>query len=438
MKRRRQPVIALLVASTLALAGCGAVAETTSTPSTTVSTSSADFWDSTTVHTISVDVDADTLAGVLETYETTGEKEWVEADVTIDGVTYTDVGLKLKGNSSLRGISADEDPSTIPWVIRLDKFIDGQSHEGITEFVVRGNSSETSLNEAVALDLLDLAGLAAEQASATRFTIGGSTSLRLVVENPSDSWNDTTLQATALYKAETGGDYSYRGTDPEAYADVFDQEAGADDLTPLISFLQFINESDDATFAAELSEHLDVDAFATYLAYQDLVDNSDDIDGPGNNSYLAYDADTGLMTVVNWDLNLAYGASPTSDDAMAGGAGGGGRAPAAGGADATTTAPGGGPREGGGAGAGMGAGGGSNILVERFLANDDFSALYDSEVARLTQLFYTDGTATEILGAWSDALKDGASDLVSAETVDAEALELSTAFESAASTQPSE
>ena len=31
---------------------------------------------------------------------------------------------------------------------------------------------------------------------------------------------------------------------------------------------------------------------------QDLVDNFDDIDGPGNNSYLSYDAATGQFTIV--------------------------------------------------------------------------------------------------------------------------------------------
>lgn len=219
------------------------------------------------------------------------------------------------------------------------------------------------------------------------------------MENPSDSLNDTTVQATALYKAESGGDYSYRGTDPDAYDDVFDQEAGDGDLTPLISFLQFITEADDATFGAELSQHLDVDAFATYLAFQELVDNFDDIDGPGNNSYLAYDADTGLMTVVNWDLNLAFGASPTAGDTMAGG----------------------------------GAAGGSNILAERFLENDEFSALYESELARLTQLFYQDGNATEILSEWSTTLKNGASDLVDSDTINAETEDLAAAFDDVAS-----
>ena len=74
------------------------------------------------------------------------------------------------------------------------------------------------------------------------------------------------------------------------------------------SFLQFLNESDDETFAAELPERLDVDAFARYLAMMDLVANFDDIDGPGNNAYLWYDVATEQFTVVPWDMNLAFGA----------------------------------------------------------------------------------------------------------------------------------
>ncbi|KEP75669.1 hypothetical protein HR12_24915 [Microbacterium sp. SUBG005] len=97
MKTRRVPTItalSLVVAGTLVLSGCGAAvvehagSTSTTTATTTVASTGSDFWDSSSVHTISVDVDADTLASLLETYETSGEKEWVEADVVIDGVTY--------------------------------------------------------------------------------------------------------------------------------------------------------------------------------------------------------------------------------------------------------------------------------------------------------------------------------------------------------------
>ncbi len=401
------------------LAACSAVdpvaAAGSSSGSSGSSASSAEtsaFWDSDEVHTISIDYDQDAYDAMIQTYLDSEEKDWITATVTIDGVTYENVGLKLKGNSSLRSLSTDadaelsaENPEDLPWLIRLDKFVDGQNHDGSTEFVVRGNSSETSLNEALALELLEQAGLASEQAVAVRFSAEGSDeTLRLVIENPDDGWMQRVLGDGLLYKAEAGGDYSYRGDDEASYEDVFDQEGGEDDLTPLIDFLQWLNESSDEEFAASLTDHLDVDAFATYLAFQELVSNSDDIDGPGNNSYLYYDTATGIFTVVNWDLNLAFGSSP-------GGGGGGGQ---------------GGGRGNDGRGNGQRGGGmgGSNILAERFLANDDFAALYAAELERLQTDLVDSGTASDLLQNWTTTLIDGASDLVDTATIQEESDDL--------------
>ena len=180
----------------------------------------------------------------------------------------------------------------------------------------------------MALELLDLAGLASQDAVATSFSVNGSEPvLRLVIENPDDAWMAEQLDASgALYKAESSGDYTYRGEDPQAYTEVFDQEAGDEnaDLTPLIELLDFVNNADDATFEAELESRLDVDSFATYLAMQELLANFDDIDGPGNNSYLYYDTETEQFTVVPWDYNLAFGTGPGGGPVVRGVAPGGG------------------------------------------------------------------------------------------------------------------
>ncbi|CAN7324504.1 CotH kinase family protein [Microbacterium sp. LjRoot45] len=430
---RTRTVRSLLIAGVAigALTGCAVVSASTptATSSTAAAASEADaassLWDSSSVHDISVDYEQSEYDAAIAEYLDSGEKVWISATVTIDGDTFENVGLKLKGNSSLRSLSASDDAADLPWIIRLDKYVDGQNLDGTTELVVRGNSSQTSLNEALALDLLDASGLAAEQAVAVRFSAGGSEpTLRLVVENPGDEWAERELGDVLLYKAEAGGDYSYRGDEEAAYTDVFDQEAGEDDLTPLIGFLEWINESDDETFAVELDEHLDVDAFATYLAFQEVVDNFDDIDGPGNNSYLSYDPTTGLMTVVTWDLNLAFGASPTG--------GGGGRAGGGGGErpdqprDAETTDA-GSTDAAGTAGTqdvavrGGGGPGGSNILAERFLAVDAFADLYESEITRLRAELIESGEAASLLDAWSEVLSSQASDLVSAATITEEA-----------------
>jgi spore coat protein CotH len=196
---------------------------------TDAATTETALFDGLKVHAIEVTFDQDDYEAMVETYGDSGEKEWIEATVTIDGSTYDQVGLRLKGNSSLMGLgggiggrqpvggddpttesttsttesttstdepagqttdttagdasaggdgggfgpggsaSADE-PESLPWLIRLDEFVEGQNHQGYEDIVVRSNGSETSLNEAVALDLLEAAGLASQKAMSTSAT----------------------------------------------------------------------------------------------------------------------------------------------------------------------------------------------------------------------------------------------------------------------------
>ncbi|GIE33680.1 hypothetical protein Ait01nite_067250 [Actinoplanes italicus] len=373
------------------------------------------------VHDIDLAFERADYDAMIDAYLNDQDKTWIEATVTIDGTTFEKAGLRLKGNSTLRGLDqtgaagpggsiSSGNPQDLPWLVRLDKYTEGQQLGGYSEFVVRSNNTDSALNEAVALELLGLAGLATQKSVSTRLSVnGGTEALRLIVENPGDKWDaDNFPSAGILYKAESGGDYSYRGDDAEAYKDVFDQETDTDNanVAPLAAFLKFINQSDDATFGADLGRHLDVAAFATYLAFQELVKNSDDIDGPGNNSYLRYTTEKDQFTVVAWDHNLTFGA-------MGGGRGGlknGGGAPREGG--------GGAPREGGGGAGRMGAR--SNILVTRFSANKTFKESYDEALTGLRTSLYTSGKAAEILQSRAAVLIAEASDLISAETVTSE------------------
>ncbi len=451
---RRAGALALAVGLAVgaALSGCSAAGEESSP-----SARGQDVYDESVLHEIDVDLDPDDFTTMMESYAATGTKDWVRAAVTIDGTTYRDAGLRLKGNSSLRGADADSDPAELPWLIRLDEFVDRQAHQGWTELVVRSSSSATSLEEAVALDLLEETGLASEHAVAPAFSVGDSDPvLRLVVQHLDEAWEEENFESTGwLYKAEAEGDWSYRGADPESYEDVFDQETGEDDLTPLIEFLDFVNNADDDTFAAELPDRLDVESFATYLAFQDLIGNWDDIDGPGNNAYLRWDAEAEQFTVVAWDHNLAFGGSPGSG----GGPAGGGRdfpgappgAPGEDGGDRPAPPQGATPPEGfeppegfdpedlpegfdpenlpdglagppgGGRGPG-GPGGSSNPLVERFGEVEEFAALVEDAEQRLRTKLLDSGRAQEILEQRVAVL--GGTDLVDEDELsqDAEAI----------------
>lgn len=421
----RRALLGLGALGGLTLAGCSQLTELTGVtdPAANSSgqggaTSVAAFLDPARVHPVAVSAAPDALAALVATYLSSGAKDWAQVGLTIDGTAYEQVGIRLKGNSSLRSVTADAEPQTLPWLIRLDQFIDGQAHQGMREFIVRSNSSTTALNEAVALDLLRASGLAAQQPAYLALSVNDSAAqLRLAVENPDQAWVDRVFaQDGLLYKADAAGDYTYRGTDPASYEDVFDQETGDDNLTPLITFLQFVNEASDVDFQAQLPDRLDVAAFARYLAFEDLVDNTDDIDGPGNNSYLWWAATTEQMTVVAWDHNLAFGLSPAGAGGVGGGAG-----PVGGGGPGGAGVPPGAGMPPAGANGQRGPGGKSNPLVTRFRAVTTWADAVTAARADLTASLVTSGTAASILQRWQALLTSQASQLVDAATVSSEA-----------------
>lgn len=461
------------------------------------------FFDPALVHDVAATFDQDEYDAMIDAYKENGDKEWLKASITIDGTTFDEVGLRLKGNSSLMAlqgnnggfgngpmtdvqaanesatdgtpvagqtggmqppdgggmmmggtggnISADE-PEGLPWLVRLDKYVDDQNYNGLSEFVIRSNNSETALNEALALDLLAEAGLASQAAAYIRFTANDSEPrLRIAIENPDDTWMAAHFSEDGtLFKSEAEGNWSFRDDNWESYVESFDLEAGggdddAENYAPLISFLDFVNNSDDPAFAADLPERLDTEQFAVYMAMMDLIQNGDAIDGPGNNSYLYYDPGTGIFTVVPWDMNLAFGGMMGGGGGFGGGQGMGrppqGQFPTDGGTftidgtpvaegdlpsfaiDGTPVAPGDMPaRPGGGdqTGPGGGFGGMNNPLASRWDGNADFAAMQSDTQERLRGELFESGVADDILARWVAVLETHASDLVDQATIDSE------------------
>lgn len=424
------------------LSGCGSFGETSAGVSSGKAGKVTDgYLDPDSLHSVEIAVDQNAYQEMITAYTSNQTKNWIEATVTVDGVAHEKAGLKLKGNSSLQGISADSEPQKLPWLVRFDKFVDGANHDGMTRMVIRASSSTSALNEAVALDLLAKTGLASEKAAHISLSVNGSDPvLRLTCQDLDESWVARNFDvAGLLYKAESTGDYTYRGTDESAYKDVFDQETGKANLTPLIEFLQFINESSDADFQSGLAQRVDVDKMVTYLAFEDVIDNFDDITGPGNNSFLWWAEQANQMTVVAWDHNCAFGLKPGAGQQGQGGGQppggggqgqppsggqqpGGGQPPGDGGAPSNGQAPTGQPP--GGAGGQQPGGGGSqtkaNALVDRFNSLMDGETKVSAERDRLKQELYTSGVAQTILDARAKVLTDQAGSLIEQSAVEAD------------------
>ena len=373
---------------------------------------------------------------MLSTFREDGEKEYIRADITIDGTLIEDVGLRLKGNSTLQSLSnnsmggsggggmtqlSEDNPEELPWLISFDEYEEGRAYQGMTEIALRpaASGSDVAINEALALELTAESGQVTQDYTFTSVTVNGSESAaRIVVDTPDEQWADE-LGSGVLYKARADGSLDYVGDDPTDYEDFFKQinAEGAYDLQPVMTLMKFLNESTDEEFAEELDDYVDTESFAKYLATQEILSNTDAMDGPGNNYYLWYDTTEKQFTVLSWDLNLALSGM---GGGMGGGVGGMQQDTETGTATdiddtATTgempTLPDGmempemsQPPEGmempsgdEGEGAGPSGGSDSGILKERFLDNEEFYAMYEQAYAELYEQLIASGYAEESL-----------------------------------------
>jgi spore coat protein CotH len=236
--KRNYPLILLLVAVlaffTFAMGGQRIVAytvrakgqQTAQVASTRFDiTNDVALFDDSLVHSIQVVMSEEDYDKMITNYQETGLKEYSQVDIIIDGVRINDVGIRLKGNASLRtalgggmgggnrpgkaqemtdrpqgadkaitpGVPADgerpEPPAKaqapgadlgpaqdgfaqaggevkIPFMVKFDEYVDGQTYEGYTAIAVRtyGTSSDAAmLQEPVTNEAARLVGLPATQ-----------------------------------------------------------------------------------------------------------------------------------------------------------------------------------------------------------------------------------------------------------------------------------
>ncbi|MGJ0184372.1 CotH kinase family protein [Corynebacterium glyciniphilum] len=300
-------------------------------------------------HTIEITVNQAEYDDMISTFQKEGEKDFISADITIDGTLIEDVALRLKGNSTLSSLSGNgmgpgdgregedgqmpEAPEgmempegmggmggmmtqlsedaleELPWLISFDEYAEGRAYQGMTEIALRpaASGSDVALNEALALEMTAESGQTTQDYSFSSVSVNGEESAsRLVVDTPDAAWADE-LGDGVLYKARAGGSLDYIGDDPTDYEESFNQlnSEGGYDLQPVMTLMKFLNQSSDEEFGEELDDYIDTESFAEYLAMQEILSNNDAMDGPGNNYYLWYDTTEKKFTILSWDLNMA-------------------------------------------------------------------------------------------------------------------------------------
>lgn len=156
---------------------------------------------------ISIDIKADEndWANMLENAT---KEEYISCDVTINGTTFSSVGIRPKGNSSLSMV-AGSDSDRFSFKFEFDHYIDGQTCYGLDKLVINNIQSDTTyMKEYMSYELMTYMGVRTPLYAYTEVTVNGEDwGFYLAVEALEESFAQRNYGTNhgMLYKPESMG-----------------------------------------------------------------------------------------------------------------------------------------------------------------------------------------------------------------------------------------
>jgi spore coat protein CotH/Ca2+-binding EF-hand superfamily protein len=241
---------------------------------------------------------------------------YVKASLEIDGKTYKDVGVRFKGNS---GYMSSQGRLKRPFKIQLSRYVSDQNLRGLKKLTLNTNGLDpTCAREALSYGVYRALGVPAPRTAYVQLmiTIPGKydkefAGLYTLVESVDKTFlkNRFGTSKGMLLKPERVGPLQYLGEEWAAYERTYQPKTTADKKSQrrLIEFTKLVQRADDATFAKEIGNYMDVDEFLRFLAGTVAVSNMDSFMGLGHNYYLYLHPKTNKFVFIPWDLDLAMG-----------------------------------------------------------------------------------------------------------------------------------
>ncbi|WP_367568261.1 CotH kinase family protein [Lacrimispora sp.] len=117
-------------------------------------------------------------------------EEYIPATVIINGTKIENVGIRPKGNSSLRTVAQDDTTDRYSFKIEFDHYISGQTWMGLDKIALNNMQGDsTYMKEYLSYDLMDYAGVEAPLYTFSNISVNGETwGFYLAVEVLEDSY----------------------------------------------------------------------------------------------------------------------------------------------------------------------------------------------------------------------------------------------------------
>ena len=223
---------------------------------------------------------------------------WFHADVTVDGTTLEDVGIRKKG---LIGSLSTTKPGL---KLKFDKWVDGRFLHGVERMTLNNSVSDPSLvRQCIGYRLFEDAGIAAPRCNFAHVTV--------------NEWDlGVYVNVEPVKKAFLR--HNYPDDDGDLYEGTLSDfrdgwigtfEPKTDDTDPdgacLHDVADALDTPDDELRDA-LDAELDVDAFLTFWAMEVLVAHLDGYAGNTNNYFVYRDPTTDRITFVPWGIDAIF------------------------------------------------------------------------------------------------------------------------------------
>lgn len=275
------------------------------------------------VHTI--DLRMEDWEGFLETCT---NEEYQLCSLTIDGEAVESAAIRAKGNTSLTSVAAYGN-DRYSFKVEFDHYDGVSTYHGLDKLSLNNLIQDnTCMKDFLVYRLMAAFGAAAPLCSYVWLTVNGEPwGLYLAVEGIEDAFLERNYGSAGgnLYKPDSmsfgggrgngGGMGSsdvklqYVDDDPDSYPNIFDNAktaVTAADKTRLIAALKILGGE------GNIEDAVDVEQVIRYLVVHGFVCNGDSYTGTMVHNYYLYEED-GLLSMLPWDYNLAFGGFQTAD-----------------------------------------------------------------------------------------------------------------------------
>jgi len=260
----------------------------------------------------------DSLESHYEKIWESGEKNYLRAQIKIDGQEIDTVGVREKGfNSNQGGDSRNPDYAKYakkPFKIDVNEFIENQTFDGLKKFNLNNCIHDRSyMRDLLAYDILRKAGVKAPRTSYAKLYLNDIPwGLYLIVEQVDKTFLKSRLgnKNGNLYKANWT-DLDWKGNDYKEYKDdmVKKTNKSKNDWSDFIRFVGIVNNIPDDQIKDSLNAVLNVENYLNTLAVDVAINNWDSYFDHGRNFYIYFDENINKFQWIPWDYDLSFESS---------------------------------------------------------------------------------------------------------------------------------